>query len=67
MKWQVRLGNKTRDSEEGNASGNNLINVTITLIDPSTLGHVWSIRTEVKPEHTIPQNPKQFEAYANIL
>ena len=46
MKWQVRLGNKTRDSEEGNASGNNLINVTITLIDPSTLGHVWSVRGE---------------------
>lgn len=67
MKWQVRLGNKTRDSEEGNASGNNLINVTITLIDPSTLGHVWSVRTEVKPEYTIPQNPQQFEAYANIL
>ena len=38
MKQQVKVGNKTRDSEESNASGNNLINVNIILTDPLTLG-----------------------------
>lgn len=38
MKQQVKVGNKTRDSEESNASGNTLINVNITLTDPVTSG-----------------------------